>query len=377
MLDERRARRARVLREHGAAGPTIDELLAYTEPPVVPPVAPSFPLANEPHLDAWTRYADEAVACGAVEALRAHFVQLRFPIRAGISQELAYREATRKGRFEAADAFSPGLLLRKPDAVDLNIHDTIAGRVPVVVAADRADFEALVRAFSDRNEPAPVPASMGACIVTGLINWDRVAEYRRSWTRNHQDASEADWLDEFRRFATRKELYQDRFIILSSGPYSGIPAADIGVNRDDWLSRSLVLRREHECTHYFTYRALGTMRNHIFDELVADFVGLVSAFGEYRADLARRFLGLDVFPETRPGSRIELYCGTLSPAAIQAARSLAVTAIANLERLGAGISPRGMEPLGAVVYTLWTLTLEELASTGLQDFIPEMSRGRF
>ena len=34
---------------------------------------------------------------------------------------------------------------------------TMAGRIPVLLSADRDDFVALVQAFTDRNEPVPVP----------------------------------------------------------------------------------------------------------------------------------------------------------------------------------------------------------------------------
>jgi hypothetical protein len=210
---------------------------------------------------------------------------------------------------------------------------------------------------------------MGACIVTGLINWDRVAAYRRAWTLDHADATESDWFDEFRVFATRKELYQDRFIILSAGPYSGISAADAGMANDEWLARSLVIRREHECAHYFSHRVFATMRNHIFDELVADFVGLVRAFGTYRVDLAPRFLGLEAYPTIRAGGRLGLYCGTLSPDAVQIAASLAVAAMRNLHRLALDESLRldRVESLGMAVFAMWQLSLEELASADMPE----------
>ena len=62
----------------------------------------------------------------------------------------------------------------------------------------------------------------------------------------------------------------------------------------------------------FTYRVFGSMRSHVVDELVADFVGLARGFGGYRADLALRFLGLEAFPAYRTGGRLEHYRGSLS-----------------------------------------------------------------
>ncbi len=314
----------------------------------------------------WRAYAADADRVGAFGALRRHFVQLRAPIREGISGEPAYQAATRRGQAAAADEeFAPGLTLARPDGLHLDIHETIAGGVPVLVADDRRDFVALVQAFTERNEPAPVPAAMGACIVNGLNNWDRVAAYRDEWERAHTDEAEAGgWSEEFRRFAARKELYQDRFIILSRGPYSAIAPADVGEPDQDWLAHSLTIRREHECTHYFTYRVFRSMRNNVFDELIADFVGLVRAYGGYRSGLACRFLGLEAFPAIRPGGRLDVYRGDLSDRALATIASLAVNAARNLQQVS-DANPSivsSLPALARLTYQLSLLTLEELAS---------------
>jgi hypothetical protein len=372
MTDARVAARTRILEAHGATPSTIEELLAYSAKPFEEPACPTFPLADEPHVDVWRSYAADATRDGAWESLRRHFVQLRVPIRAGVSQEPAYQAATRRGQSAAADEeFAPGLALARPDGLHLSIQATIAGGVPILVADDRRVFVAMVQAFSERNEPVDVPPSMGACIVNGLNNWDRVAAYREQWERANPEDADTSWGDEFKRFAARKELYQDRFIILSRGPYSAIAARDIGLADDDWLARSLVVRREHECTHYFTYRVFRSMRNNVFDELIADFVGLVRAFDGYRGDLARRFLGLEAFPMIRPGSRLEVYRSGLSDAALPTIGSLAVAAATNLQTLSDGHATvvRDLTSLARLTYALSLLTLEELASEEMPQLV--------
>jgi hypothetical protein len=372
MADDALARRRRVLEAHGAVPSTIDELLRYTAKPYGETECPPFPLGDEPHVAAWRTYADEAARDGAWRALRRHFVQLRVPVRAGISQEPAYLAATRKGQSEAADEeLAPGLVLARPEALRLEIHATIAGHIPILIAGDRRDFVALVQAFTERNEPADVAPAMGACIVNGLNNWERVAAYRAAWERDHPDEAATGWSEEFRRFAARKELYQDRFIILSRGPYSAIAGVDSGVGDADWLARSLEIRREHECTHYFTYRVFRSMRNNVFDELIADFVGLVRAFSGYRRDLACRFLGLERFPAIRIGSRLEVYRSDLSEQALATIASLAVESARNLQALSDD-HPAIVRDLGALArltYALSLLTLEELASSDMPALV--------
>ena len=199
----------------------------------------------------------------------------------------------------------------------------------------------LVRALTLRNEPAPVPDSMGACIVAGYNNWDRVAGLRRQWEAcNPRDASEGAWSVVFAGIV-RKELYQDRFILLSSGPYSGVGAAAVGEPEEKWKKTSLTIRLEHECAHYFTRQALGAMRNAILDELIADFAGIVAATGRYRADWFLRFLGLECPSCCRPGGRIHDCRGTppLSDGAFLVLQAVVRRAAAQLERFAATNRP--------------------------------------
>lgn len=367
---ESRELRVQVLEECGAGADTLDELLAYGDKPFEARKIhhlQSFPLPDEPHIPSWTAYASDARVSGAFEGLKKRFVQLQFPIRAGMSQHPAHRAATRQGRFGEAAAFAPGLELRLPSELELTVHSSIAGRIPILTAADREDFVALVRAFTERNEPAPVPDSMGACIVTGLNNWDRIASYRRSWEEKQPGlVTEQAWAEEFHRLRAQKELYQDRFILLSRGPYSAVGGGDAGLDEKDWLDRSLVIRREHELTHYFTFRVFGFMRNHLLDELIADGVGLLQAFGHYRADLALRFLGLEAYPAYRGGGRLDVYRGKppLSDEGFRVLQSLAFRSIDNLKKL---LRDRrdlrvDLSGLAKLTFTLATLTLEELAS---------------
>jgi hypothetical protein len=363
--------RRRVIAECGAIGDPAEQLLLYNQNPFATfdGRAPAFPLADEPHIEHWVSYENDARSEGAFEALRRRFVQLRFPVRAGMSAEEAYRSATRRGRFADADAFAPGLVLRRPSGLELSVCPTMAGRIPVLVVEERADFVSLVQAFTDRNEPVPVPDSMGACIVTGLNNWNRIASYRRSWEQSQSrtaPAAEEDWNREFRQLLARKELYQDRFIILSRGPYSATPAIEVGLGEDEWRGRSLIIRREHEFTHYFTWRVFGAMRNNALDELIADMVGIVRAFGCYRKEIALRFLGLEGFPRYREGGRLESYRGSppLCDEAFAALGCLAVRAADNLASFAAEHASLldNLPGLGAVTFALARLTLEELAS---------------
>ncbi|MBK7536610.1 MAG: hypothetical protein IPI49_14830 [Myxococcales bacterium] len=300
--------RADLWRSLGATQEETQELLEYARSGFDLSRAPdTFPLPDEPFVAAWTRYAEEAERVGVWACLRDRLVQLRFPIEAGISESPAYQAATRRGTWPAPE--SPGLELARPGELRLLLTETPAGRVPIILAAAREDFVALVRALAHRNEPRQILDSVGATIIGGFNNWDRVASLRRDW---ESSGAPGEWAARWPEIVREPGLYQDRFIVLGSGPYSGVAAAEVGLGEDEWRRSSIAIRMEHECTHYFTHRALGSMRNRIADELIADAMGIVAATGSFRADWLLLFLGLERYPEFRPGGRLEEYRGNLA-----------------------------------------------------------------
>ncbi|ARV58831.1 hypothetical protein BZZ01_09440 [Nostocales cyanobacterium HT-58-2] len=360
--------RADVLASFAASAKEVEELLAYNQNifarnTFTHPV--KFPLAPEAHLVAWEKYA--VAADGAFEALKQRLVQFRFPILEGISQTEAYRAATRKGVLVDGIPEATGLVLKQPEKLQLIIHQSLAGAIPVLVAPNREDFVFLVQALTMRNEPSAVPASMGACIVGGYNNWDRIRSYRQQWeAQNSGNCSESNWAAEFKRIIPQKELYQDRFIILSDGPYSNVSAKDMGLEEPEWQRLSLIIRLEHECTHYFTRRLFNSMRNNMLDELIADYRGMVAATGQYRADWFLHFVGLESFPNYRKGGRLENYLGQppLSNGAFKILQALVKAAAENLQRFDAKYADelRTVNGQTFILIALTYLTLEELAS---------------
>lgn len=346
------AERTERLRAAGAEGEVLEELLRYDAPllsadAVVGAAAADYP--DEPFVAAWEEYACDAGVRGAVAALADRLPQMRFGVRAGVSATEEYRAATRRGE---PPPEGEGPEFANPGAVTLTLHPTLTGRLPVVVAPERADFETLVRIFSARSEPVPVSPSMGACLVRGFNNWDRVARFRRAWDERHPGG---DWEAEgFPALLAERALFEDRFMILSAGPYSGVPAGETGFSPGEWSSLSLSIRRDHECTHYATLRAAGAMRTNLLDEVVADYVGLVRTFGRFRGDLARLFLGLEHFPAYREGARLENYRGTppLSPGALFVLKTVCHAALLGLEAFDAALPDEGRSERGLLRVTL-------------------------
>jgi len=358
--------RAAALAGFGASSSVTEELLRYNENRFDHSKSHElgWPLHDEEFVETWEQYAREVKEAGSIDVLSRYLVQLRFPIHTGISKDPGYLSATRNGADPGTVPIATGLKLIAPQEVQVAIHPTSAGRIPIILAARREDFISLVQALTRRNEPDEIPASMGACMVAGYNNWHRISLLRKTW---RAAGSSGDWSSEFQRIRTNKELYQDRFIILSSDEYSGVPASDLGLPEAQWRQLSVVIRREHECTHYFTRRVFSSMRNNLIDELLADYMGIRTAFGEFRGEWLLRFMGLENFPRYRDGGRLQNYGGnpSLSTEAFYLLQRLVKEAAENLEQFDRchGNQFHDSESRPALLMCLTSLTLDELAST--------------
>jgi hypothetical protein len=333
---------------HPTSQPDLDELRAYARNAFDTAALAdglSLPLPDEPFVPFWEERVAEARERGAFTVLAEHMPQLRFPIRAGISDSAPYQAATRRGLLPEEIPEATGLELERPEVIELALYPCPAGRIPLIIVRGRPEFVTLVQALTRRNEPKPVPDSQGAIMIAGYNNWTRVRALQQ------------------RGEELRPELYQDRFILLSDGPYSAVPAGDLGLPEAEWREMSLILRRDHECAHYLTRRLFGSMRNNLHDELIADYAGITAALGHYRAAWFLRFLGLEDAPAYRPGGRVDLYRGDppLSDGAFRQLHGMIKQVAETVERFDAGRPDDPRERVLAVL-ALAVLGLEELAA---------------
>lgn len=290
----------------GAGEDEIPELLEYNKNRFCHKDAGCFdgtPVKDELFAIHWENEIAAIPQKGILKVLRDNFIQFNFPVAAGMSRDEEYLFAVRRGLVHEDRKNKDWLSFEAPDRIKLYLYRTYAGAIPVIYTADRRDFILLIQTLTMRNEPADIPDSMGACMVKGYNNWTRIADYKSKLR------SDLLWNMEKESFFSQKELYQDRFIILSDGGYSGISAKTMGLSEEEWKSRSLVIRLEHEGVHYFTERLLGASNANIFDEFIADYAGIRKAFGRYKAEWFLSFMGLEAYPSYRSGGRLENYKG--------------------------------------------------------------------
>ena len=216
--------------------------------------------ADESFLNAWYRIIDYAQASGPAQAVNTLICPHR-PV-----------------------AFA------SPDTLEIRMHDSHAGKIPVIYVRDTADFEALVTNVAYKGVRPEHLSETGALFLSGKTT---------------------------------------RFIILSAKPYSNVPAAELGLpDEAEWKEKSLILRRGHECTHYFTKQTYGITNNILHDEIMADFMGMYETFGFYRAEWFLRFMGVI----TGSGGRLIFYTADLPENVRKAVARLAGLIAHGLER---------------------------------------------
>ncbi|MDR0404953.1 MAG: hypothetical protein LBH37_04120 [Oscillospiraceae bacterium] len=183
--------------------------------------------------------------------------------------------------------------LKTPDDVKVEIYNSFAGPIPIIYISNVEDFEEIVVKLIHKGKRPVGIERTGASFAFGEKN---------------------------------------RFIILSNKPYSNIPAEKLGLNTKKWQDLSLIIRREHECTHYFTKRFLGSSNNNMHDEIIADFAGILSADGKYHSHWFLAGMGLDEYPRPQTNGRFPVYTATLSDKAKEILKKITVKVANNLER---------------------------------------------
>ena len=176
-----------------------------------------------------------------------------------------------------------------PEGLSLEIYPSFAGRIPVITARDVRDFEQLEINLVYKGVRPEGLEKAGAAFLCGRTV---------------------------------------RLILLSAKPYSNVPAEELGLSPEAWARSSMVLRREHECLHYYTRRRYGTSANRLYDELLADYAGMQAALGKFSAELFLRFMG-------RAGGRgrLDLYIPNGSPALCAALEETARICARSLEEI--------------------------------------------
>ena len=158
-------------------------------------------------------------------------------------------------------------------ALKISFAESLGGRLPAIATQSHSDFRAMEALLNGRKKQQEYPPTVNA----------------------------------FTMQTRAKQIYHHRVLLLNYAPYSNIPAETMGIDEADWLTRSHRLRIRHECAHYETLRIFSDMQNHALDEIMADALGQIAAFGNFDANRQRVYFGLTKGKDTCTG-RLSFYC---------------------------------------------------------------------
>lgn len=236
--------------------------------------------------------------------LKKCYPQLNFPIETDIEKSEFYKNLVLKGKTDCINIVTY-LKLADTKSFYLYLHESIAGRIPILTISNKEDFTSIIQCLLYKNNPINIPLSMGAVLINGINNWERLYLLKIKWLGNNPLG---DWNKEFfNNIEQYKFLYKDQLIILSKKPYSNVSASILGIPDDLWISQSISIRQEHECTHFYTLKRYGQISNNLHDELIADYIGIIKTIGYYNKEWMLLFMGLEEFPKYREGARLENY----------------------------------------------------------------------
>lgn len=143
------------------------------------------------------------------------------------------------------------------NAIQISFIQTLAGKLPTIYTENHDDFMALSSFLSNKSEIKKFPKTVNAFTIP-----------------------------------TKIKNIMHKIILVNRAPYSNISAEILNLTAEDWIKKSQKIRIRHESAHYETLRILGGMKNHALDEILADCLGQIAAFGNFSANRQKIFFGL-------------------------------------------------------------------------------------
>ena len=213
-----------------------------------------------------------------------YYPQLLQPIRQGISKTMEYQRLL---KLCLVDSIANEFWGDPEDFVDSVTIDSTA--ISIIHLAQRQDFVQFIQAIVFKGEPFPIPDTTGAMTILGVRNYGRILEVMGK----PRPQTVAEWDKRYNELVSLngKGFADDTIIVLTKGPYSLVSHQDAGMDENEWLRGSQEIRIYHELSHVLSRRKYPNNKHPVRDEVIADAVGMLHAFGRYDCVLAKLFLG--------------------------------------------------------------------------------------
>ena len=270
---------------------------------------PSLPLPIQPGIEWWQKWLYKTPREEYLKSLCSYLPQLCINPHHGASKSEIYKHLVLRGNEINIEEDEHILHFKDQQGFSVRLVEHPCGTYPVIEVEDQSDFVSLVRCLAYRCELKQIQSSVHAQAVSGLIHWGLIRE--------------------------TSLMERCQLIILHRSPYSSLPISVIPgkPTTKAWLEISQHWRLEHELTHLATQQLAGEMRLNLFDELVADALGMLRALNVFSADLFRQGLGLNNDASTTKTGRVHTYLKGLNEDASKLACQYVLQRAHELEQL--------------------------------------------
>ncbi len=228
-----------------------------------------------------------------IEKMAYRYNQLYLTPEKGISETGTYYDIVHNGK-------TPPEIIQKihdnnlgftcSDKDKLICEITPAGKIEIIFFAEQSDFDRFIQIMAFKGEPAPISPQTESVEITGITNWRKIENHMNDYIISGGDY--LSWKEELKRFTDNKKNYQDSVIIIKDCDYCGITAKEAGFSEEEWNDISLKIRIYNACTRYTFRHMYKRKTNIIWDEAVADCIGLLFALNKYDTGLAKKFFGI-------------------------------------------------------------------------------------
>ena len=231
----------------------------------------------------WKNWLIENSNSSQFPELRRIFPQLWIIPKQGASNSEQYKRLVLRGQPPSLHDRENCLKLNDQNGIFVSLVEHPCGNYPVIDINDESDFRNILRCLAYRCEEILIPKSVHAQAISGLINWGLIKNIDRSERAN--------------------------LIILHNAPYSSLSETIIPGNPTylKWLEISRQWRLEHELTHLATKFLINEMRINLFDELIADSLGMLKAINIFSADIFLKGLGIKPNAQLHENARAKTY----------------------------------------------------------------------
>ena len=242
---------------------------------------PNLPCKNSDQVEWWDHWLKNTSEQSRWNDLRLNLPQLMISPTKEARLGSQYKRLVLQGVDADSKDIDGGL--REPDGFSIFLKEHWCGSIPVVKVKSHTEFTHILQCLVYRCEPVRIQRSVHSQAVSGLIHWGLIKHFDNT--------------------------HRCSILVLHDSPYSSISFNLIpGMkNEAEWIHCSYIWRLEHELTHVACKSLVGEMRLNLYDELLADSIGMRASLGYFDATLFGLTMGINCNGIAQTNGRVHTY----------------------------------------------------------------------